>query len=213
MIAKFIEDLLKELENDTIIYGKRVICLFIKVLIKKKFESISNFVARFSFDILIFPVLINPERCDIGKDSLISLTTRKIFFNIYLIMKNLVKGELFNVNKDPNLVIFNKFIIAHYPKVSDIINKMTDVIMPKKLKELSNKFYAEKDYKLDHNGDSINYDYFKVNPNDLMQQKNICFTINELNMFYDIVDANKEKFLVPGTPFEETFEIYPILFL
>ena len=212
LITKFIEDLLKELENDTIIpYGIRVICLFIKVLIKKKFESISNFeannfVARFLFDKLIFPVLINPERCDIGRDRLISLTTRKNLFNIYLIMKNLVKGELFNVNKDPNLVIYNKFIIDNYPKVSDIIKKMTDVTMPKKLEELSNKFYATKDFKLDHTGDSINYDYFTENPNDFMQHKSICFTINELNMFYDIVDANKEKFLVPGTPFEETFE-------
>ena len=120
MITKFIEDFLKELENDTIVpYSIRLICLFIKVLIPKKFKSISNFeinnfIAKFLFDKLLFPVLINPERCDIGKDRLISLQTRKNLFNIYLIMKNLVKGELFNAEKNPNLVIFNKFIIDNY---------------------------------------------------------------------------------------------------
>ena len=85
VVTKFIEDLLKELDNDTIVpYNIRLICLFIKVLIQKKFKSISNFetnnfIARFLFDKLLFPVLINPERCDIGRDRLISLPTRKIF--------------------------------------------------------------------------------------------------------------------------------------
>ena len=30
-------------------------------------------------------------------------------------------------------------------------------------------------------------------PNDFMKQKGIYFTINELNMFYDVIDAHKEK--------------------
>jgi len=211
MITKFIEDLLKELENDTIVpYSIRLICLFIKVLIQKKFKLISNFeannfVARFLFDKLLFPVLINPERCDIGKDRLISLPTRKNLFNIYLIMKNLVKGELFNAEKNPNLVIFNKFIIDNYHKVSDIIKKMIDVKMPKKLEILSKDFYSG-GKKLNRTEDSINFKYFEENPNDFMQHKSICFTINELNMFYEIVDSNKEKFLIPGSKFEETFE-------
>ena len=211
MITKFIEDLLKELENDTIVpYSIRLICLFIKVLIQKKFKSVSNFeannfVARFLFDKLLFPVLINPERCDIGKDRLISLPTRKNLFNIYLIMKNLVKGELFNAEKNPNLVIFNKFIIDNYHKVSDIIKKMIDVKMPKKLEILSKDFYSEGN-KLNRTEDSINYKYFEENPNDFMQHKSICFTINELNMFYEIVNTNKEKFLIPGSKFKETFE-------
>ena len=211
MITKFIEDLLKELENDTIVpYSIRLICLFIKVLIQKKFKSVSNFeannfVARFLFDKLLFPVLINPERCDIGKDRLISLPTRKNLFNIYLIMKNLVKGELFNAEKNPNLVIFNKFIIDNYHKVSDIIKKMIDVKMPKKLEILSKDFYSGGN-KLNRTEDSINYKYFEENPNDFMQHKSICFTINELNMFYEIVDTNKEEFLIPGSKFKETFE-------
>ena len=210
MITKFIEDFLKELENDTIVpYSIRLICLFIKVLIPKKFKSISNFeinnfIAKFLFDKLLFPVLINPERCDIGKDRLISLQTRKNLFNIYLIMKNLVKGELFNAEKNPNLVIFNKFIIDNYHKVSDIIKKMIDVKMPKKLENLSKEFYSGKE--IIRTEDSINYNYFEENPNDFMQHKSICFTINELNMIYDIVDANKDKFLIPGSKFEETFD-------
>ena len=88
--------------------------------------TLNNFVGRFLFDKLIFPVLINPERNDIGKDRLISLATRKNLFNIYLILKNLVKGELFNAEKQTNLVIFNKFILDNYQRVSKIIEKMIE---------------------------------------------------------------------------------------
>ena len=120
MIIKFITNFLTQLENDTIVpFTIKVICNCIYILVKQKFKDISrfelnNFVGRFLFDKLIFPVLINPERNDIGKDRLISLATRKNLFNIYLILKNLVKGELFNAEKQTNLVIFNKFIYIRY---------------------------------------------------------------------------------------------------
>ena len=52
----------------------------------------------------------------------------------------------------------------------------------------------------------INYEYFKENPNDFLQHKSICFTINELNMFYEIVNANQELFLKEGEPLEKTFD-------
>jgi len=215
MITKFIEDLLKELENDTIIpYSVRVICLFINELVRKKFKTISrldlnSFICRFLFDKLIFPVLINPERCDIGRDRLITLATRKNLFNIYLILKNLVKGELFSTEKEANLIIFNKFILDNYHKINTIIEKMIDIKMPEKLKKLCKQFYATNDFVLDNSKrteEEINYEYFKENPTDFMQHKSICFTINELNMFYDIVDENKEVFLTPGSKFEDTFE-------
>ena len=217
MITKFITDLLLELENETIVpFTIKVICKFIYELIKKKFKTIqrlelNNFICRFLFDKLIFPSLINPERIDIGRDRLISLATRKNLFNIYLIFKNLVKGELFNGEKQANLVIFNKFILDNYHRINAIINKMIDVKMPDKLEKLCNQFYPikDKEFILDNSKrteQEINYEYFLENPSDFMQHKSICFTINELNMIYDTVDANQEYFLTPGSKFEKTFD-------
>ena len=214
LITKFISDLLTELENDTIVpYTIKCICNFIYVLMKQKFNcsrfELNNFVCRFLFDKLIFPVLINPERNDIGKDRLISLPTRKNLFNIYLILKNLVKGELFNSEKQVNLVIFNKFILDNYHRVSKIIEKIIDVKIPKKLHKLSKQFYSTEDFILDNSKRSeeeINYEYFKENPSDFMQHKSICFTINELNLIYNTVEAKQDVFLTPGSKLEKLFE-------
>ena len=120
IITKFITDLLTQLENDAIVpYSIKVICRFIYILMKKKFKDISKFklnkfVCRFLFDKLIFPILINPETNNIGKDRIISFSTRKNLFNIYLVLKHLIKGELFNSEKQANLILFNKFILENY---------------------------------------------------------------------------------------------------
>ena len=214
MITKFITDLLTELDNDTIVpYTIKCICNFIYILMKQKFNisrfELNNFVCRFLFDKLIFPVLINPERNDIGKDRLISLATRKNLFNIYLILKNLVKGELFNSEKQVNLVIFNKFILDNYPRVNKIIEKIIDVKIPEKLLKLSKQFYSTEDFVLDNSKRSeeeINYEYFKENPSDFMQHKSICFTINELYMIYNTVEAKQDIFLTPGSKLEKTYD-------
>ena len=215
IITKFINDLLHGLENDTIVpYSVKVICKFIYILIQQKFKSISrldlnNFVCRFLFDKLIFPCLTNPERSDAGKNRLISLSTRKNLINIYLILKNLVKGELFNSEKQPNLIIFNKFILENYHKINEIINKIIDVNLPYKLEKLSKKFYSSDNFVLDNSKRSqedINYEYFKENPNDFMQHKSICFTINEFNLFYNTVEDHKDIFLPWNKKFDHAYE-------
>ena len=215
IITKFITDLLKGLENETIIpYSIKVICKFIFILIKKKFNFISkidlnNFICRFLFDKLIFPCLTNPERSDAGKNCLLSLATRKNLINIYLILKHLVKGELFDSENHINLIIFNKFILDNYAKINDIIDKIINVTLPNKLEKLSQQFYSSDNYILDNSKRSeeeINYEYFKENPNDFMQHKSICFTINELNMFYDIVEEHKDVFIKFSKEFEDTYE-------
>ena len=215
IITKFITDLLTQLENDAIVpYSIKVICRFIYILMKKKFKDISKFelnkfVCRFLFDKLILPILISPESNNIGKDRIISFTTRKNLFNIYLVLKYLVKGELFNYEKKANLVLFNKFILENYHRINKIIEKMIDVKIPEKLDKLSKQFYSTEDFILDNSKRSeeeINYEYFVENPKDFMQHKSICFTTNELNTFYNIVDENKSVFLIPNTEFKNIFE-------
>ena len=215
LITNFIDELLTNLENDTIVpYSIKVICKFIYILVKKKFKTISklelnNFVGRFLFDKLILPILRNPDMSDAGKDRMISFVTRKNLINIYIVFKNLIKGELFNSDQNINMLAFNKYIIDNYYRINTIIERMIDVRMPEKLKKLSDEFYKDDNFVLDNSKrteEEINYEYFKENPNDFMQHKSICFTITEFNMFYETVDRNKELFIEPGTPFEKTFE-------
>ena len=215
LVTNFIDELLTNLENDTIVpYSIKVICKFIYILVEKKFKNISklklnNFVGRFLFDKLILPILRNPDRSDAGKDRMISFVTRKNLINIYTVLKNLVRGELFNSDQNVNMLAFNKYIIDNYYRINTIIERMIDVRIPEKLKKLSDEYYKDDNFVLDNSKrteEEINYEYFKENPNDFMQHKSICFTIVEFNMFYDTVEDNKELFIKPGGPLEKTFE-------
>ena len=215
VITKFIDNLLSNLENDTIVpYSIKVICRFIYILIQKKFKTITklevnNFVGRFLFDKLILQILANPDRSDAGKYKMITLNTRKNLINIYTVFKYLVRGELFDADRNINTTVFNKFIIKNYYRVNKIIENMIDVKIPDKLKKLSDQFYASEDFvlsELKREPKEINYDYFNENPNDFLQHKSICFTINELNIFFDVVNAHQNLFLEPGKPLEKTFD-------
>ena len=138
---------------------------------------------------------------------MITLVTRKNLINIYTVFKNLTRGELFNTDQNINLVVFNKYILDNYYRINKIIENMIDVEIPEKLEKLSNEFYEDENFILDNSKrkeHEINYEYFKENPNDFMEHKSICFTINELNMIYDVLEEHKELFLEPGKPLEKT---------
>ena len=199
-IINFINKLLTNLENNTIIpYSIKAICKFIVNLLNKRFKNITKIqcnilMCQFLFDKLIFPVLQNPDMNDAGKDTIISFNTRKTLSDIYDVCKKLVRGELFSINDRDYFVIFNKFIINNYHRINKIIDKITHVKEPEKLKALSDKFYSTEDFNLDEitrDFNEINYDCFEEN---LMQHRSICFSIKDLSILYDIVKSNKERF-------------------
>ena len=215
LVINFINELLTNLENDTIVpYSIKVICKFIYKLLKRRFKNISKMqcnilICQFLFDKLIFPVLQNPDINDAGKDMIISFNTRKSLSNIYVVCKKLVRGELFSIEDKDYLVIFNKFIINNYHRINNIIDKLIHVKAPEKLIKLYKQFYSNDNFKLEdvkRNETSINYDYFKENKNDFMQHKSICFTFEELNLLFNIVKANKERFLLEGSVLLKKFE-------
>ena len=215
VIQKFIDQLLSNLEDDTIIPNSiKIICKFIYILTKKKFKQITklelnNFVGRFLFDKLILPFLKNPDLSEASKSKILGMQTRRNLINIYLVFKNLVKGELFNYEQNINMVVFNKFIIDNYYRINNIIDKILDVEIPEKLKRLSEQFYKNNDFILDNSKRSeeeINYDYFKENPNDFMQHKSICFSLKELYLFHNIVRRNEPAFIEKGKPLEKVLD-------
>ena len=219
MVIDFINELLTNLENEAITpYSIKVICKFIYILLKKKFKNISKMqcnilICQFLFDKLIFPVLQNPDINDAGKDMIISFNTRKSLSNVYVVCKKLVRGELFSIEDKDYLVIFNKFIINNYYRINKIVDKLIRVKAPEKLIKLSEAFYNTDSFNLEdveRTESSINYDYFKENPNDFMQHRSICFSTKELFVFYEIVNNNKERFIQEGSELQRIFEAVSI---
>jgi len=201
IITTFIDKLLLNLENKIIIpYNIKVICKFIYILMKNKFRNISimqcnSLICRFLFDKLIFPVLENPDVNNSDKNMIISLNTRNILSSICKVLRNLVRGELFNSLKNENFTVFNKYIIQNYNKINKIIKNFINVNIPDKLLTLSMDFYYDEDFSLEDMrkyNSNINYNYFDENPNDFMQHKSICFNINQFVLLYGLAHINEK---------------------
>ena len=213
IIINFIEKLLKNLENKFIMpYKIKVICKMIDILITKKFKKISkiqrnSIICRFLFDKLLLPVLENPDINNSAINMILSLNTRKILIYIYEVLKNLVRGELFNSEQHKNFTIFNKYIMKNYIRIDNIINDILEIEIPKKLFNLSKQFYKDDNFcleKVNRTNKDINYNYFEENK-DFMMHKSICFTINQLLLFHGIVHLNKDMFFKKYSPLEPLF--------
>ena len=214
LITEFINKLLLNLENKVIIpYNIKIICKLIYLLVQKKFKKISDMqiiilVCRFLFDKLIMPILENPDSSNIAKMMMISLDLRKTLFNVSLVLKKLINGELFYEEKYESYNIFNNYIILNYHRLNNIIKNFIDVKIPNKILLLLNRFYENENFSLDNRKlepSEINYDYFKENPSEFMQHDSICFNIDQFFLLYDIVNNNKEIFIKERTPFAKIF--------
>ena len=214
LITTFIDKLLSNLENKNIIpYNIKAISKFIDILIHKKFKNISrvksnSLVCRFLFDKLLLPVLENPDINNSAINMILSLGTRKILIYIYEVLKNLIRGELFNCEQNKNFTIFNKFIINNYLRVNNILNNILDVRIPEKLDFLSSQFYNDDNFRLDEvqrSSYDINYGYFDEHPIDFMMHKSICFNINQFLLFHGIVQLKQDLFLKNDKNLEKKF--------
>jgi hypothetical protein len=215
IITNFIDLLLSNLSNKIIIpYNIKVICKIIYLLLKKKFKNISEMhlnilVCRFLFDKLIIPILENPDSSNIAKVMIISLNTRKTLFDIILVLKKLIRGELFSEEKYEQFNIFNKYILDNYHKLKNIIHNFINVKIPEKIILLLDKYNNNEYFSLENQKRKpyeVNYDYFNENPSEFMQHDSICFNITQFFIFYDIVNSNKNIFIQSGSSFEKIFK-------
>ena len=207
MVKSFINSLFDKLENITVIpYSIKCICKMIAVLFQKKFKTLTvlernAFICEYFFGKLILPVLLNPDINELGSKMIISLTTRKNCYNIYLVLKNYIRGEFFTGENNPTLTVFNSFIFDGVSKINNFIEEVIKVKLPPKLEKLAEEFYRDSSFKLDNSNRDrslIDYDYFEENPNDFMQHQSICFKMEELVEFIRVVGENPEKFNLPN---------------
>jgi len=215
LVTKFINELLDNLDNNKIMpYPIKVICKFIYTLLTKKFPNISTIQAyilvnRFLFDKLLLPVIQNPDINDTGINMIITLSTKQNLYIVYQVLTKLIRGELFNTVNYSYMTVFNIFIINNFGRLNKIMEKLLRVNAPRKLMKLSEEFYNNENYNLDEvkrDQPSINYEHFKENPHDFMNHKSICFSVKELKLFFNVVNNNKERFILSGDPLEKIFE-------
>ena len=215
VIIEFINNLLSNLENKNLIpYIIKVICKIIYLLLKKRFKKISEMqlnilVCKFLFDKLIIPILENPDSSNIVKLTILTLNTRKTLFSLSLVLKKLIRGELFCEEKYECYNIFNQYIIDNYHKLNKIIHNIINVRIPEKISLLLDKLYNDENFSLNNlkrKSSEINYDYFNENPNEFMQHDSICFNLTQFFIFYDTVDKNKNIFIKEGSSFNKIFK-------
>ena len=141
---------------------------------------------------------------------MISLNTRKTLSDIFIVLEKLIRGELFSDEKYEKFKVFNDFIIDRFRKLKNIINNIiSNVEIPEKLLKLSEEFYSSEDFSLNNlkrKPIETRYEYFHENPYDFMEHKSICFNVQLLLLFYNIVDNHKNIFINPGNPLEKIFD-------
>ena len=195
-LDKFISSLKQHL--NILPYYVKCICKIISVLIQNKFGNINLvkkhiFISKFFYKKLIMPILVNPEIELLINNFIISGNTLQSLKFINQILNKLFTFKLFINNLDINNHIntpFNWYILDKMPDIFEIFNKLTDVELPPFINDFING-------KLDP---SFSYDYFKLNKDETIMHKTICFTKQNLNTllfaFFELeqkVDINLYK--------------------
>ena len=171
-------------------YSVKCICKIISILIKKKFPNINiieqnAFISRFFFAKLFLPFFLFP-----AYEALITniLITKKTVSNLKIISDILLKlmsGELYTNDLETNgYTPFNIFFIEKMPEVINIFKEIKIVNLPKFIEKLLNNQLPE-DFKLN---------YFEENPEEIINHRSICFTIDDINAIIRTLVLKKELY-------------------
>jgi len=194
IIIKIINDISKNLSN----FPYCIKCIFkmIDALLNKRYHTknlsyFKNYIFKANFLIgnIILPILKNPNYNGIISN-IITDTTKNNLKIIYNIFDKMLTGNLFNWNnkEEISMLLYNKFIIETLPKIFEFIDNFEkNFELPDFIKRLVISIDNEEIHKK-----NINFYYFKENPNENIQSQAICFSLENLYIFSDIINANKK---------------------
>ena len=218
IITKTITDIINEIFKNISNFPDSIKCILkmIDVLLDKKHkkDNLSNlkiylFKASFLIGNIIIPIIKNPNYNGIISN-IISDTTKKNLEIIYNIFDKIVTGQLFNRNnekKNTSMVLYNKFIIETLPKIFEFIDNLKiDLELPDFINRLVNSIDNKKIHEK-----NINYNYFKQKPNESIQCQVLCFSLENIYIFGDIIISNK-KALIDENENEEQKKILNEIF-
>ena len=144
------------------------------------------------------PIFNNPTTGALINNFIISGNTVHNLNIISYILLQFASGNFFTNNlKNGDFTFFNRFFVEKMPKLFQFFENLTRVELPPFIdKYVNNKL--PKDYK---------YDYFKENPDKLMFQRTICYSLYDLTALLDNIEKNKKQLFDDSTKiFEKTFD-------
>ena len=210
-IREQVESLLQSLIDklQTIPYVVRCICKMIDVLISKKFPQLPkylrhSFIGKFLLNKCIFPVFSLENKTTLKK-VIFSSAQRRCLLSIMNIISTANQCLLYSHYNDPEKIPFNNYLIQIIPILNKFYDKLVDLRLPNQLNEyLSHSFEgmednsfvfgAKKKSNEKKKKSQTTYDYFAVNPDEILRLENICFTVDDVIFLKDLVDDNEDKF-------------------
>ena len=193
IVVDVIEMLFDNLLNNyrIIPYSIKCICKMISILITKKYPQLTvlehnRYIAEFFIEKILKPIFSIPDWNGLITSVIVSNNTKKNILLILKIIKELVKGNLFNSTLKPDYTVFNKFFVRIMPKVFDFFDKLIDVKLPPTIEKCIDNCTAP---------ENIIYDYFDENPKEKITHVSVCFSIYDLKNIYQIIKDNEDVFL------------------
>ena len=203
-IKGVINNIIKSISKNISKFPYTIKCIFkiIDVLFHKKYPKDNYsylkeylFKAHFLIGTIILPIIKNPNFNGIIS-SIISDITSKNLKIVHDIFEKMISGNLFNTKDEDNqsMVLYNMFIIETLPQIFEIIENFGKIELPDYLKclvnSVNNKLLT---------GRNINYDYFKQKPDDKIQFNCVCFSFENLFIFYSLIMNHKTTLIDQNT--------------
>ena len=204
-VIAFLEKILDKLLDNFhyLPYSIKCISKIISIFIRKKFPKISKveenaFISQFFFYNLFVPVFNNPSTGALINNFIISGNTVHNLNIISYIILQFASGNFFKNNlKNGDFTFYNRYFVEKMPKLFQFFEKLTRVELPPFIQKYVND-QIPNDYK---------YDYFKENPDKLLFQRTICYSLYDISVLLDNIENNKKKLFNENTKiFEKTFE-------
>ena len=194
IIIKFIDSILNKILNSIHLlpYSVKCLCKIISILITKKFPSINeneknSFIAKFFFDKLLLPILRNPGLEAFINNFIISENTVKNLNQISSVIKKFASGKFFICNEGTSdFTPFNWFFIEKMDDLFKIFGHITKVNLPSFIEKYINSELPE-DYE---------YDYFKENPDEVINYRSIFFNLNQAKVLACTMNKYKDKIFI-----------------
>ena len=190
VVINFIDQIIEKILNSfhLVPYSIKCLCRIISEAITKKFPTINipeknAFIAKFFFGKLLLPILKNPGveafvNNFISENSLYNL---KIISNI---LERYVSGTFYKANEEEfNYTPYNWYFINNTKNIFKIFEELIKVRFPLFIENLVNNKLPP-DYE---------YDYFKENPDEVVNYRSIFFNIEQVKILAETMDANEKE--------------------
>ena len=182
--------------------------------------EINSFIGKFILEICIFPIL-SLENKTFLNPRVYSQKTKTCLEIIINILSKANTCSLYDTYLDPEKTIFNQLILEIIPILNKFYEKIIDIQLPKMIDDLINettkkfnstpkRIFNFRHKKLKKNitttpcpedkildnpqSQSLLYDYFSDNPDEILHLQSICFNVNDIIFLIDLIGRDLDLF-------------------